>query len=135
MNGDPGDSEGAAAPFRPPLVRLALVFYGVLLGAALLWGLLDGRSLFFASVEAAGRGVDPLRDLGAGLLAGGVVILLSRELTRRSRWGKLWPGRWPTFWVGSRSASVSISRRSPAWPRRPSSAVPCSPKLASLLRV
>jgi len=88
VNGDPRDPEGAASPPRPPVVRLALVFYGVLLGAALLWGLLAGRSLFFASAEAAGRGVDPLRDLGTGLLAGGIVILLSRELTRRSRWGE-----------------------------------------------
>ena len=83
----PRDPDGATPPTRPPVVRLALIFYAVLLGAAWLWGLLAGRCLFFANAEAAGRGVEPLQDLAAGLLAGGIVILLSRELTRRSRWG------------------------------------------------
>jgi membrane protease YdiL (CAAX protease family) len=65
-----------------------VLFYGVLLVAAVAWALLAGRSLVFASAEAAGRGVSPLRDLGAGLLAGALVIVLSREFTRRTRWGE-----------------------------------------------
>lgn len=67
---------------------MALVFYGVLLGAALIWGALAGRSIFYASPEAAARGPHPLHDLAAGALAGGIVILISHEITRRTRWGE-----------------------------------------------
>src|SRR5262245_40297630 len=75
----------------PPLLRLALVFYGALLGAALLWAGTSGRSfsLFFANAEKA-RGVHPLlllRDAGAGALAGGLMVLLSGWLARATRAG------------------------------------------------
>lgn len=73
---------------RPSLLRMAMIFYGALLGVALLWGLIAGRSLLFASATAAERGVAPLRDLAAGLLVGAVVVLLSREFTRRTRAGE-----------------------------------------------
>jgi membrane protease YdiL (CAAX protease family) len=76
------------APRPPPLVRLAVVFYGVLFAAALGWGAVAGRSLFYANAEAAAKGPVPVRDLGIGLLAGAIVILLSFELTRRTRWGE-----------------------------------------------
>jgi membrane protease YdiL (CAAX protease family) len=66
-------------------VRLALLFYGALLGAALLWSWLAGRSLLWAS--SASRGVSPLLDVGAGLLAAGIVVLFSRQLTQRTRVG------------------------------------------------
>ncbi len=76
-------------PALPPsLLRLALAFYGAVLGAALAWAWLAERSLFFASAEAAARGVDPLRDAGAGLLLGLVVVLLSGWLTRATRAGE-----------------------------------------------
>src|SRR5262245_15773204 len=73
----------------PPLLRLALVFYGALLGAALLWaGASDrGFSLLFASAEKAVRGIHPLRDAGAGALVGGGVVLLSGWLARATRAG------------------------------------------------
>ena len=70
------------------MLRLALLFYSLLLAAAVAWALLAGRPLFFASAEAARRGVDPPRDLAAGLLVAALVIVLSREFTRRSRWGE-----------------------------------------------
>ena len=59
-----------------------------LLAIALVWGAVAGRSLFYASPEAAAAGPDPLRDAGVGLLAGGIVILLSNEMTRRTAWGE-----------------------------------------------
>ena len=83
------EPDPAAKPEQaPPLPRLALLFYGALVGAALLWGALAGRSLFYASEAAAAAGAHPLRDVSVGLLAGAVVILLSREFTRRSAWGE-----------------------------------------------
>jgi membrane protease YdiL (CAAX protease family) len=69
-------------------VRLALVFYGVLLAAALLWARLVGRSLLWASDAAAERGLSPGTDVGVGLLAAGIVVLLSRQLTQRTRFGE-----------------------------------------------
>ncbi len=70
-----------------PLVRLALFFYGGLLGVALLWASFSGRSPFHASPLAERHGIDPLRDAAAGVLAGAIVIALSWEVTRRTRWG------------------------------------------------
>jgi hypothetical protein len=84
----------------PPLVRLALVFYGLLLGAAALWTRLaqggeEGqpqlgwlRELLYASPEAAARGVDPLRDAGAGALVGLGVVVLSGWFARGTRAGE-----------------------------------------------
>lgn len=57
-------------------------------GAAVLWASLSGESLFYASDQAASRGVAPLRDAGAGVLVAAVAIFASGELTRRTRWGK-----------------------------------------------
>jgi len=67
---------------------MAVIFYGVLLGLALLWGLVAGRSLLYANAAAAEAGVQPFRDAGVGLLAGAIVVLLSREFTRRTRAGE-----------------------------------------------
>ena len=78
---------GATAP-RRSFVRTALVFYALMFGAAALWASLSGESLFYASDQAASRGVAPLRDAGAGVLVAAVAIFASRELTRRTRWGK-----------------------------------------------
>ena len=89
MNFEPADSDGATPPQkRRSLVRLALLFYGVLLGVAVLWSVLSGFPLGFTGDEAARRGVAPLRDLGVGLVAGLLVVVASREFTRRSRWGE-----------------------------------------------
>ena len=87
------DSERADTPAknaarRPSLVRIALLFYGALLGAALAWAWLAGRSLLWASPDAAQRGISPLVDIGAGLLAAVIVVLLSRQLTERTRVGE-----------------------------------------------
>jgi CAAX protease family protein len=94
----PRGSNGSAPPSTPPdlpptppprlpLLRLALLFYSGLLGVALLWAAFSGRSPFYASALAERDGIDGVRDLGAGLLAGAIVIAVSWELTRRTRWG------------------------------------------------
>lgn len=75
----------------PPgrLVGLALRFYGAMAAAAVLWrSVWLGEPLLYASEAAARRGVDPLRDVAVGLLAAGVVIGLSFELTRHTRAGR-----------------------------------------------
>lgn len=66
---------------------MAAAFYGALLALALLWAWLDGRSLLFASAEAAGRGIRPLADAGAGAVAGLAIVALSDQFTRRTRAG------------------------------------------------
>ena len=86
MAEDPQQSVGSAP--RPSLLRMAVIFYGALLGVALLWGVIAGRSLLYASAAAAERGVVPLWEVALGLLAGAGVILLSREFTRRTQAGE-----------------------------------------------
>ena len=88
MHEDSGQTEESTAPQPRSLLRLALLFYGALFAAAALWAELAGRSLFFASSEAASREIDLLRDLAVGLLAGAIVVLISRQLTERTRWGE-----------------------------------------------
>ena len=83
----------AAAPARADgphgaLVRVAVLFYAALLAAALIWAWLAGRSLLWASPAAQQRGLSLATDVGAGLLAAGLVILLSRQLTERTRLGE-----------------------------------------------
>jgi membrane protease YdiL (CAAX protease family) len=69
----------------PRFVRLALGFYSILWIVAVAWRRgLQGAPLWLA--EADGQ-VHWLRDGIAGLLAGGAVIWLSSELTRRTRVG------------------------------------------------
>jgi membrane protease YdiL (CAAX protease family) len=69
-------------------VRLALLFYGVLGAAALLWALLAGRPLWFSSPEAAAAAGHPLRDAGLGALAGALVVGITRLATRHTDWGQ-----------------------------------------------
>ena len=70
---------------HPPVVRLALVFYGVLLLAAAAWAALDARSLVWLPPAGAGSA---LRSLGAGLLAAASVVLVSEQLTQHTRVGE-----------------------------------------------
>lgn len=57
-----------------------------MLGAALLWASLTTGSLFYAPGRTPVDGFLRFRDIGAGLLAAMIVILVSRELTRRTDW-------------------------------------------------
>ncbi len=81
----------AKAPLPPSpaaVVRMALLFYGLLAFAAFAWRtLLAGEPILYASAGAEASGLHPLRDLSAGLLAAGVVIGISWEFTRRTRAG------------------------------------------------
>jgi membrane protease YdiL (CAAX protease family) len=70
------------------LRRLAALFYVPLLLAGLLWASWGGLPLGYASEEASARGVRLFRDTGAGLFAGVLVVLLSQQITRHSRWGE-----------------------------------------------
>jgi membrane protease YdiL (CAAX protease family) len=69
-------------------VRMALFFYGAMLGVAGVWSLWVGDSLLYATDAAAERGIDLLRDVTAGALAAGITIWISREWTRRTRSGE-----------------------------------------------
>ncbi|HME72417.1 MAG TPA: CPBP family intramembrane glutamic endopeptidase [Myxococcota bacterium] len=74
----------------PAWVRMALLFYGVVLAVAIVWRVgIEGEPLFYASAGAAERGVRLGPDLAAGLAAAALVIVLSRELTRRTASGQL----------------------------------------------
>lgn len=103
--GDPQREPGppdASRPSAPPpgsggepsldpraLVSMALRFYGALLAVAWLWRTAWlGEPLLYASAQAAARGVAPLRDVGAGLLAAGAVIGISYQWTEHTRSGK-----------------------------------------------
>jgi membrane protease YdiL (CAAX protease family) len=83
-----------STPGHPPipagsLVRTALWFYGALAALAFLWRTVWlGEPLLYASEAAAGRGVDAMRDPVVGLLAAGVVIGLSHQLTEHTRAGR-----------------------------------------------
>jgi hypothetical protein len=86
-------AQGVIAPpdprSLPPgrLLRLALVFYGLLLAAAVLWRGLGGGPLGYASEEEAALGLSPLRDAAAGLATALVLIVASRQWSARTRAG------------------------------------------------
>jgi membrane protease YdiL (CAAX protease family) len=73
---------------RHSLVRTALIFYGLLFGAALLWAAVSGDSLLYASDAAAGAGVRPWRDVVLGAVAAAAVIAISQAITARSHVGE-----------------------------------------------
>jgi hypothetical protein len=72
----------------PPILTLAVAFYGLLFAAALLVAWAAGLPLLFASPEAAQEGMDPPVDVAAGALFGGAVIALSGVWTRRTASGE-----------------------------------------------
>jgi membrane protease YdiL (CAAX protease family) len=72
----------------PRLVPAALVFYGVLLAAAVAWRWgWAGESLLYADAEEAAAGVAWPADVAVGAAAGLGVIALSWLLTRTTAWG------------------------------------------------
>ena len=76
-------------PAAPGWVLPALLFYAALGLAALAFRSLgQGESLLFASPAAAARGIRWLPDVGAGLAAAALGILLSHALTRRTSGGE-----------------------------------------------
>jgi membrane protease YdiL (CAAX protease family) len=88
---EPKAERGGGPPRRRAplgLVPTALLFYGAMLGAALLWSWLSGDALLYASPAAARAGVDWNRDVTAGAASAIAMILISQQLTRRTRWGE-----------------------------------------------
>ncbi len=84
---EPREEPETATPPAGGWMGLALLFYGGLLGLALLWDLLAGEPWLYASPAAAQRGVDPWRDPAVGLLAGSLAVLVSRRLAESTAWG------------------------------------------------
>jgi membrane protease YdiL (CAAX protease family) len=71
---------------RARLVPLALILYGGMASAAWVWRThLGGEPLLFAG--GAPAGIDPVRDVAAGLAAALVVVAVSRWLTLHTRTG------------------------------------------------
>jgi membrane protease YdiL (CAAX protease family) len=77
-----------AQPDVARLVRLALVFYGLLAVAALGWIAWQGRPFGFVSDEAASQGVQWPRDVGLGLCFGVVLVVLTRVFSARTAAGR-----------------------------------------------
>ena len=86
---DPGDIH--PTPRGVPnsdLLRMAILIYGAMLAAAILWSLLSSASIFYPFPDAQ-RGVAALLlDVLAGAAVAAVVIGLSDAITRRTRWGE-----------------------------------------------
>lgn len=74
---------------RRPVERMALGFYASLTGVAILWrSVWLDEPILFASEAAAAGGVEPLRDVAAGLVAAAGVIAASWWLTRATAGGE-----------------------------------------------
>jgi len=77
---------GAAG--RPPLLRWACVFYGLLAAAALGWSRWAGAHWAFLDQAAAAAGVRWGRDVALGVGSAAAVIGASHWMTTRTRWGE-----------------------------------------------
>jgi membrane protease YdiL (CAAX protease family) len=82
----PGSAAGDADDAR--LVRVAIVFYGLLFAAALIWTRLESRPLAFRHEAAAQGGVAWLRDVSLGLAAAAALVVASRALTAATSAGR-----------------------------------------------
>jgi membrane protease YdiL (CAAX protease family) len=81
-------NEGPVAlPGRMPLLRLAVIVYGLLTAIALAWNGWAGRPFAYLDAVAAARGIDWGRDLALGLATAVGVIAISQWITARTRWG------------------------------------------------
>ena len=87
LTGHP-EGKAPAPPSPAAVVRMALIFYGVLALVGFAWrALLAGEPILYASAGAEASGLHPLRDLGAGLLGAGIIVAISWEFTRWTRAG------------------------------------------------
>jgi membrane protease YdiL (CAAX protease family) len=78
---------GRSLPETPPIVRTSLLFYIPMLGLAWIWSYLSGIPLLYATLEASVAGIRVGADFALGLAAAAGVIILSDQLTRRTRIG------------------------------------------------
>ena len=70
--------------------------------------MVSGRSVFYASQEAAAAGVSPLFDTALGLAVAAATIALSRRITETTRWGDAM-GRALAELLGKRSTRDCIA--------------------------
>ena len=75
-------------PDAARLVRVGVVFYGLLFAAALLWARLEARPLALVPSSSSPQGVQWVRDLWLGLAVGAALVLASRALTAASAAGR-----------------------------------------------
>ncbi|HVN40778.1 MAG TPA: type II CAAX endopeptidase family protein [Myxococcota bacterium] len=79
----PASATGEADPAR--LVGIAIVFYGLLFAAALIWTRLESRSLWLRS---AGLEISWLRDVSLGVITAAALVVASRALTAATSAGR-----------------------------------------------
>ena len=75
----------------PRRIRLAVIVYGILALAALLWGVLGSRPNLYhhpAPIFGLGFPMSTLLALGSGAAVALVVVLSTRILVRRTRWAR-----------------------------------------------
>ena len=84
-----GDPAGGVSTGRWSLVKVAILFYGLVFGIAWAWATLADSSLFFATDAAQADGASPVSDVLVGGIAGLVAVHLSRMFTRRTRSGEV----------------------------------------------
>lgn len=87
---DPGAAPAGDAqqPEAAGLVRLGLIFYGLLLAVAVIWRIgFYQEPILYTSSAAEADGLSLFRDVGIGLAAGAAIIALSDWLTRATGWG------------------------------------------------
>jgi len=70
------------------LLRMALIFYGVLLAAAVGWSRWSETSLFYLTPGADRSGDALVLNAAAGALVAFAVIGLSEAITRKTEWGE-----------------------------------------------
>lgn len=76
-------------PEHPGFVRTALIFYGVMGCAALVWRMaVPGESILHPSTEAATSAWGPIAAIGIGAVVGGVALVASEVLTRTTALGE-----------------------------------------------
>jgi len=76
-------------PVGPSFVRSALIFYGVMGCAALIWRMaVPGQSIMYPSPEAASDAWGSFAALFAGGLAGLAAVIVSELLTRSTKLGE-----------------------------------------------
>ena len=84
------NSEEPRQPVSPTrMVRMGLLFYAVVMAAALVWRVgFDSESILFASALDEARGVHWLADIVWGFAAGGGLVVVSFLAVDGTRWGR-----------------------------------------------
>ena len=85
----PSEPGGERGPAETSLVRLGLLFYGVLAAVGVVWRVgFYAEPVLFTSVAAQAEGFSLGRDLLIGVAVAAALIALSDWATRKTRWGE-----------------------------------------------